>query len=71
MTLYRQFQENFPEQAEDLGLPEDTREVFDQIGYTIGYEEILCLRSLVLHLKALQDRIDDLEQRLDNGVSQS
>lgn len=66
MTLYRQFQENFPEEAEDSGLPEDTWEIFDRIGYAIGYEEILCLRSLVLYLKALQDRIDDLEQRLDN-----
>ena len=68
MTLYRQFQENFPEES---GLPEDTWELFDRISYSIGYEEHLCLRSLVLHLKALQDRIDDLEQRLDNGVSQS
>ena len=67
MTLYRQFQETFPEQADSEGLPEDTWEIFDQIGYTIGYEEILCLRSLVLHLKSLQDRIDELEQRIDNA----
>jgi hypothetical protein len=65
MTLYRQFQENFPEQTEDQGLPEEAWEVFDRIGYSIGYEEILCLRSLVLHLKDLQDQIDSLEQRLD------
>jgi hypothetical protein len=68
MTLYSDFKQAFPEET---GLPEDTWEILDRIACTIGsYEEYLCLRSLVLHLKALQDRIDDLEQRLDNGISQ-